>query len=692
MKNLLWLSFGLFAVFAQAPTLQAQSPVADSLSKILLKTKQDTQRVSLLVDYAWEINESDTKLAVAWLWEAVQLAQKYKFKKGESAAWNGLGVTCEILDSLDQAVAYYARAMALRQKLGDKKGVAALHNNLGNVYELLGDYEKALIAHRESLRMVEEIGDSARIARAHLNLGNLFETMGLYPEAYEQTNAARQIFEQKSDSLSLARTYTALGHIRFELEMVAESKHWYKEALRLYERIGDKAEIANALNDLGNALDESGNADSSALAVQLYRNVVDIRKELDDQFGLANVYNNLGVAYKHLGNYQEAQKWLGQSRKIFEGLDSQPGLMMVYNSIGDVVYGQKKYAEALDYTKRYAKIADTLGSQQYILRSYKDLSKIYAAMGNFALAYEFRVKYDEYRYSRLDEARAKDFERKEALFTDGRRQREIDRQQNELEKAQTRALGLIGGALALAILAALLYNRNRIRAKANQELAAKNLAIQAERERADSLLMNILPEKTAQELKLNNNVQPVRYESVTVLFSDFKNFTQIAELLSPEELVAELDYCFRLFDHIIEEHGMEKIKTIGDAYMCAGGLPEPNTTHARDTVLAAIEMQKGLQNIMQINAQEGKPVFEMRIGIHTGPVVAGIVGSHKFAYDIWGDTVNTAARLEQCSEAGKINISRNTWELVKDEFDCEFRGKLAAKNKGEIEMYFVLPQ
>ncbi len=211
----------------------AQSAVADSLARLLSVAPPDTHRVSLLVDYAWEINESRTQEASARLWEAVALAQKLKFGQGESGAWNGLGVTHEILDSLPKAIDYYKKALAIRDRINDQKGVAAQHNNLGNAYQMMGDYEKALTERRESLRIVEDLGDSVRIARAHLNLGSLFETTGLYPEAYEQTNAARQIFESTRDSASLAKTFTTLGHIRFELEMPSESRRWYTEALRL---------------------------------------------------------------------------------------------------------------------------------------------------------------------------------------------------------------------------------------------------------------------------------------------------------------------------------------------------------------------------------------------------------------------------------------------------------------------------
>jgi class 3 adenylate cyclase len=173
------------------------------------------------------------------------------------------------------------------------------------------------------------------------------------------------------------------------------------------------------------------------------------------------------------------------------------------------------------------------------------------------------------------------------------------------------------------------------------------------------------------------------------MFTDFHGFTQISEKLTPQRLVSELDLCFRAFDDITSRHQLEKIKTIGDAYLCVGGLPKSNSTHARDVVSAALEMQKYMAVLASEKQKHGEEFFEMRVGIHTGTVVAGIVGVRKFAYDIWGDTVNTAARMESSGEVGKVNISGTTWELVRNHFQCQHRGKVAAKNKGEIDMYFV---
>ena len=218
-------------------------------------------------------------------------------------------------------------------------------------------------------------------------------------------------------------------------------------------------------------------------------------------------------------------------------------------------------------------------------------------------------------------------------------------------------------------------------------ILARNL--NQERRKADRLLLNILPAEIARELQRNDRVRPLEYDSASVLFTDFVGFTRIAERMTPQELIEELDACFRRFDQIIERHRLEKIKTIGDAYMAAGGIPQTSRTHAVDCVLAALEITQFMAAMREEKMRADKPYWQLRLGIHTGRLVAGVVGEQKFAYDVWGDTVNTASRLESSGVAGRVNISRATFERVKDFFECEYRGPVTAKNKGEIEMYFV---
>lgn len=210
-----------------------------------------------------------------------------------------------------------------------------------------------------------------------------------------------------------------------------------------------------------------------------------------------------------------------------------------------------------------------------------------------------------------------------------------------------------------------------------------------ERRRSDRLLLNVLPEPVARELKIYERVEPREYESATVLFTDFVGFTRIAEGFTPQQLVSELDFCFRRFDVIARRHNLEKIKTIGDAYMAVGGVPEPNATHARDCTRAALEIARFVAETRAKRIETGLPYWDVRVGVHTGELVAGVIGREKFSYDVWGDTVNTASRMESAGAPGRVNVSRATYELLKDEFVFEYRGRVEAKGKGEVEMFFV---
>jgi class 3 adenylate cyclase/FixJ family two-component response regulator len=222
-----------------------------------------------------------------------------------------------------------------------------------------------------------------------------------------------------------------------------------------------------------------------------------------------------------------------------------------------------------------------------------------------------------------------------------------------------------------------------------QEIEKQKQIIETAKIQSDSLLLNILPAEIADELKQFGKSYARKHEQVSVLFADIKGFTSIAEKLTPVKLVTQLDEVFGAFDNIIAKYGMEKIKTIGDAYMCASGLPLADNENAIKSVKAALDMQQFIKEFGAANKIQNLPAFEIRIGIHTGPLVAGVVGSKKFAYDIWGDAVNLASQMEQHSEVGKVNISGETYSLVKDTFNCIHRGKIEAKSKGQVDMYFV---
>jgi class 3 adenylate cyclase len=222
------------------------------------------------------------------------------------------------------------------------------------------------------------------------------------------------------------------------------------------------------------------------------------------------------------------------------------------------------------------------------------------------------------------------------------------------------------------------------------EIELQKISLEEEKNKSDALLLNILPEVAAHQLKKKGFVKPKKYNEVSVLFADFVNFSSLSVAYETiEEFLAALSYFFETFDEITTKRFIEKIKTIGDCYMCVGGVPQGNKSHPFDTVLAALEMQKFVEDKARIDQANGKPVWRIRVGIHSGSVMAGVIGKKKFAYDVWGDTVNVASRMESKGEAGKVNVSETTYNAIQNFFKCTYRGKVLAKNIGEINMYFV---
>jgi class 3 adenylate cyclase len=458
------------------------------------------------------------------------------------------------------------------------------------------------------------------------------------------------------------------------------------------QALKDKAKFSagtnriNALNDLVDEMLKPEPAKENCLAAKDYAHDAAKQSEVANyKVGMARSYEQLTLIYKTLDYQIHYVKWKAKAALVPRGEEikvQQKELEKQNDRIADQQEEMNKQeAEILkkrqeaDKIKREIELLakDNILNKDLILQKQKELVQKEAALTETTK--EMEVLNEEKEHLAMQN---------KLLEQDTK----IKEMEVKTKRAQNKFLMVVMGAVLILLL--FLFNLFRVKQRTAKELAIKNKIIEEEKIRSDELLLNILPFETANELKATGKASAQNYENVTVLLSDFKDFTIVGEKLTPTELVDEIDYCFSAFDAIMEKYGIEKIKTIGDAYLCAVGLPKGSPHDPHNMILAAKDII-AFMNQMKVDREAvGKTAFSIRIGIHTGPLVAGVVGKKKFAYDIWGDTVNTAARMEQTSEPGRINVSEMTYNLVKDKFDFVSRGKIEAKNKGPLEMYFLV--
>ncbi|HNB81272.1 MAG TPA: adenylate/guanylate cyclase domain-containing protein, partial [Chitinophagaceae bacterium] len=408
---------------------------------------------------------------------------------------------------------------------------------------------------------------------------------------------------------------------------------------------------------------------------------------------IRGILGNIGDTYREQGNVAKALEYHYKALEVAKltGSVSKVQMSFEYYRLAKDYFVAGNYANADHLLKKFLSVTkvsdfDIMGwlsdakSMQVHIDSltgnYKDAFQHYK---EYILIRE-KQKSEDARKAAIREKYKNEYEEQKARDKSEQDKRDaIAASELQQQKFSRNAYAI--GAILLLIISGILYNRNRLKHRNYIQLHEKNKIITEEKKRSDDLLLNILPMEVAEELKQTGGSVARQYNNVTVIFTDFVNFTSISQHLTPVELVEEIHRNFTAFDHIIEQHGLEKIKTIGDAYLAVCGLPIEKSDHALRAIQAAIEIRNYIAH--------QDTLFQIRIGVHSGNVVAGIVGVKKYAYDIWGDTVNTANRLESHSEAGKINISSSTYELIKNQYRCTYRGKVEAKGKGEIDMYYV---
>jgi class 3 adenylate cyclase len=687
MKNKIYLLIGLLLSF---PGIKSQVNNNDSLWKIWFDSSlHDTVRLQAIDDLAWDVRYNNTDSALTWATLELEYAIAKGQKKWQAKAYNTLGVANYIKSNYAEALNFHQKSLEIKEQTGDKKGMASSYNNIGNIYSDQGNYAQSIAYSQKSIDLYEQMGNEHGLATSYNNLGGIYLAQCYFPKALEQFQKSLFIYEKLKDEKGMADAYNNIGILHDLQNNHLQALEYYKKCLNINEQLEDKKGIANAYINIGIIYRKENNYEQ---ALDYFTKSRLLEQELANKQGMLNSDVNTGDTYALQNNFTEAYKYYRNALDICKELDNKDLTAYVYNSLGNLYLKQEDYFSAVVSCKKALEISRAIGVILYQRDACKCLYEANKILGNNDQALSFHEKFlllDDSLKANETSKKLDQMEFAKIILTDSLKKEEeklhvqIQHEKEIHEKNEQRNIFMYSG-IGILVLAGALWSRLRYTRRSKA-------LIQKEKDRSENLLLNILPVEIAEELKTNGRAEARDFEQVTILFTDFKEFTKMSEKMSAKDLVAEINFCFKAFDEIVDRYKIEKIKTIGDSYMAAGGLPVTSDNAVKNVVFAALEIQAFIKKRKIQKEADGVLGFEMRAGIHSGPVVAGIVGVKKFQYDIWGDTVNIASRMESAGVVGRVNISQSTYELLKNEpgFLFEGRGKIEVKGKVEIEMYFV---
>ena len=551
------------------------------------------------------------------------------------------------------------------------------------------DHARTLRVADSLLTLYTSAHDTCRMSWLHSIRSACFDGLGRYDAEMEAVHLSMELFRPGCDSIGLLSTYTNLSSLYLSLGEFQKVDSICSQALELWNPDWAQTRFRNGLHT-NRAIARANMGDLEG-ALRDFRENFDLATAEGNQLDAYDALSNLGVLSGMAGDLDSADHYF-RLALVNATRNHRPDRQAVnYSNLAGNAENRGDHRRALQLQDSALAIATANDDLQMQVKIHLGMARDLFILHDPERAYEHLETHRLLNDSLLNLEKVRALTEMQEKYETEKKAREnvqlkAENLAVELDKSRvmrTRNIYLFSG-LAVVGIAAGLFNRL-------QRTRRSRAAIQKEKDISEALLLNILPEEVAAEMKAKGYADAREFDQATILFTDFKGFTTLSEKLTPSELVAEIDHCFKAFDGIITRHGIEKIKTIGDAYMAAGGLPVPTDGRPEQVVLAALEMQEFMSAYKAERERQGRLFFEMRVGIHTGPVIAGIVGVKKYAYDIWGDTVNTASRMESSGAVGHVNISATTYELVKDQPGLRFvhRGSVQAKGKGEMEMWFV---
>jgi adenylate cyclase len=555
-----------------------------------------------------------------------------------------------------EAIESFDKAYAIALECNDAVGIATYKVNMAIVYYEKGDVEKSFSLCLEALAVFEENpGNEAEQCKGYFGLGNFYWNIGIRDKGIHYYTKSYEISKAAGLAHMEARALGFLATSYYDVKEYETALTYYQEVIKVYERLNDSVSIARTKIAMGCIFRELGDL---LKALDYLNSGAQISAEANYSMGLARAHNEMAKTYSILKENEKALVFYQQSLELRKKMDQKQGIISTQLDMAKFYMDNNLFDQAVTQIQEALTLAQSFDAKSKIQRAYELLYLIYEAKNDIEQAYNYFKRYHTIK-NEIDLSDA------EAKLNNISLSLKADQAEKETQ---------------------IIKEKNQELAAINQKLEETNFALDHEKQRSEKLLLNILPESIALRLKNGEKLIADSFREVTVLFADIVGFTKLSSELTPDKLVKFLNRIFLSFDELIALHQVEKIKTIGDAYMVVSGIPNQVDRQMERMVDMALDM---IEELKKISAELSHPVG-VRIGIHCGPAVAGVIGSSKFSYDIWGDTVNLASRMESNGESGAINVTEAIYYALKDRYLFEDRGLIQVKGKGEIKSFFLL--
>jgi len=633
-----------------------------------LDNLQSGERIEALLYLADKLTEEEPQKAYTLAQEAFELTEGSDHVPEHIDAINTLGYITLFLHDFEASINYFQSAYTLSIENEDDIGAAFSKNGYGLIWMTIDDYTNALKNFEKALELFELHDHTQGKAYVLNNIGTVYESLGSYNESLDHYLKALRLHEEVENLEEIAVTYNNIASINTKLGNQEDAFKYYLQSLEINEVLNKKNAIADLLNNLGSFFYQFGYADE---ALSYFNASLELSESIESDSKMATSYANIALVYEVYNDYDRAFENYSTALSLYEHVQDAEGMISVQNNLGTLYNKLEEYETALQYHQAALNLSKEVQYKDGLKSSLQNIANDYQMLGDYQNANRYLILYTQLKDALQNDEVAAKFAESQTLYETEKKNEQIEVQQQEIAERERRARILV--MIISAITAFLLI------------IAGLAILIAKERAKSEKLLLNILPKKIATTLKKTGKAESESFENVTVYFSDIVGFTNASSGLDPAYLISELNDMFTLFDDIMEYHQCERIKTIGDAYMAVCGMPNPNENHAENIIKASRDILAALSK----RNDSSEIQWRIRIGIHSGKVTGGVVGIKKYIYDVFGDTINTASRMESNSEAMRINVSERTYDITNSTFQFIKREPMEIKGKGMFQMYFL---